>query len=111
MKATLKLIKKMPQIVGNGKNGIWIKNELIFETTDNYPKKVCISVWGDKINITEFIEGDTYAVDFDIESKEYNGKWFTDLKAWKIEGIFTKETEIKHLNHINIIDDFDILPF
>jgi hypothetical protein len=113
MKVTAKLNKKLPQISGNGKNGTWVKNELIFETTGTYAKKICISVWGDKINVTELNEGDTYSIDFDLESKEYNSRWFTDLKAWKIETISVNNSlsPPNNENQNGIIDDIDILPF
>ncbi len=113
MKVTAKLIKKLPQISGNSKNGTWVKNDLIFETTETYSKKICISVWGDKINVIELKEGDTYSVDFEIESKEYNNRWFTDLKAWKITSpsIDNFIPPSQNENHNGIIDDIDLLPF
>ena len=80
-----KIIQLLPAQEGQGKNGTWKKQEFILETGDTYPKKVCIAVWGDKIDIKGFKMGDTVDVSFDVESREYNGKWYTDVKAWKIE--------------------------
>ena len=68
---------------GQGKNGTWRKREFILETEGQYPKKVCIAVWGDKIDQIPQ-EGDSVNVSFDVESREYNEKWYTDVKAWKI---------------------------
>jgi hypothetical protein len=42
-------------------------------------------MWGDKIDQFPVKEGDAVTVHFDIESREYNGRWYTDVKAWKIE--------------------------
>lgn len=79
-----KIIQFLPAQTGNGKNGTWKKQEFVLETGDTYPKKVCIAVWGDKIDIASFKTGETVNVSFDVESREYNGKWYTDVKAWKV---------------------------
>ena len=52
----------------------------------NYPKKVSISVWGDKTDSLKNMQpGSDVKVSFNVESREYNGKWYTDVKAWRIE--------------------------
>ena len=84
MQISAKLVNILPAQTGTGKNGEWKKQDLVFETQDQFPKKICISFWGDKLQSVELRESETYVIDFDIESREYNGKWFTDLKAWKI---------------------------
>lgn len=58
---------------------------MIVETDGQYPKKICISVWGDKINESQLKVGNRLKIDFDVESREYNGRWYTDVKAWKVE--------------------------
>src|SRR3954466_13084346 len=79
-----KIIQFLQLQSGQGKNGTWKKQEFILETGDNYPKKVCIAVWGDKIDMGSFKTGDLVDVSFDVESREYNGRWYTDVKAWKM---------------------------
>jgi hypothetical protein len=79
-----KIIQLLPVQTGQGKNGPWKKQDFILETGDTYPKKVCIAVWGDKINMSNFKTGDLVDVSFDVESREFNGRWYTDVKAWKI---------------------------
>ena len=86
-----KIIQLLPAQTGNGKNGQWKKQEFILETGDTYPKKVCIAVWGDKIDMASFKIGDALDVSFDVESREYNGKWYTDVKAWKVNSARQKE--------------------
>jgi hypothetical protein len=81
-----KIIQFLPAQTGQGKNGPWKKQEFILETGDTYPKKICIAVWGDKIDLGSFKPGDTVDVSFDVESREYNGRWYTDVKAWKVLG-------------------------
>ena len=85
MQITAKLTQKLPLQTGTGKNGEWKKQDVIVETDGQYPKKICISIWGDKINDSILIPGKTLKIDFDVESREYNSRWYTDVKAWKIE--------------------------
>ena len=46
---TGKLFKILPEVTGAGKNGNWVKQEFVIETMEQYPKKACFSVWGDKV--------------------------------------------------------------
>ncbi|MBL7732946.1 MAG: DUF3127 domain-containing protein [Chitinophagaceae bacterium] len=85
MQLTAKLIQVLPLQTGNGKNGQWKKQDIIVETEGQYPKKVCVSIWGDKINEALLKTGSQLTISFDVESREYNGRWYTDVKAWKVE--------------------------
>lgn len=85
MQLTAKLVQSLPLQTGNGKNGQWKKQDVILETEGTYPKKICVSIWGDKINESQLKPGNMLKVDFDVESREYNGRWYTDVKAWKVE--------------------------
>ncbi len=85
MQLTAKLIQLLPLQTGNGKNGQWKKQDIIVETEGTYPKKVCISIWGDKISESLLKPGSMLNISFDVESREYNGRWYTDVKAWKVE--------------------------
>jgi hypothetical protein len=85
MNLTAKLTQLLPLQTGTGKNGEWRKQDIIVQTEGQYPKKICISIWGDKINPAILVVGNNLKIDFDVESREYNSKWYTDVKAWKIE--------------------------
>jgi Domain of unknown function (DUF3127) len=85
MELSAKLIQLLPLQTGTGKNGQWKKQDIIVETEGTYPKKVCISIWGDKISESVLKIGSQLSISFDVESREYNGRWYTDVKAWKIE--------------------------
>ena len=85
MQLTAKLLQLLQLQTGAGKNGQWKKQDIIVETEGTYPKKVCISIWGDKINESLLQPGAQLNISFDVESREYNGRWYTDVKAWKIE--------------------------
>jgi len=79
-----KIIQILPLQSGQGKNGEWRKQEFIIETSGQYPKKVCFNLWGDKIDAAGLQLNELVTVSFDPESREYNGKWYTDLKAWRV---------------------------
>ena len=85
MEITGKVIKLLPLQTGTGKNGTWKKQEFILETSAQIPKKICFSLWGDKIDQFNVREGEDYEVMFDLESREFNGRWYTDVRAWKID--------------------------
>lgn len=80
-----KVIQMLPVQTGMGKKGPWKKQEFIVETQATYPKKVCLSTWGDKIDQFGIQLGDMVNVSVDLESREYNGRWYTEARAWKLE--------------------------
>lgn len=85
MQLTAKLTQLLPLQTGAGKNGLWKKQDIILETEGQFPKRICVSIWGDKIDNSQLQIGNNLKIDFDLESREYNGRWYTDVKAWKIE--------------------------
>jgi hypothetical protein len=84
-----RVIQLLPLQTGEGKNGAWRKQEFVIETDAQYPKKICISAWGDKINESLLQVGNEINVSFDLESREYNGRWYTDVKAWRMDAVST----------------------
>lgn len=85
MQLVAKLIQVLPLQSGMGKNGEWKKQDIVVETDGQYPKKVCISIWGDKASEAMLQVGNMLDISFDVESREYNGRWYTDVKAWKVD--------------------------
>jgi hypothetical protein len=71
MQLTTKLTQLLPIQTGSGKTREWEKQDIIVETDGQYPKKVCISIWGDKINEGQLQISNLLKIDFDIESREY----------------------------------------
>ncbi len=80
-----KVIQLLQLQTGTGKKGTWKKQEFIIETQTQYPKKVCLSAWGDKIDQYNLAVGDMVSIAVDLESREYNGRWYTEARAWKLE--------------------------
>jgi hypothetical protein len=80
-----KVIQLLQEQTGAGKKGTWRKQEFIVETQGQYPKKVCLSMWGDKIQQFNVSVGDMVSASVELESREYNGRWYTEARAWKVE--------------------------
>lgn len=80
-----KVIQLLPLQSGMGKKGPWKKQEFIIETQSQYPKKVCLSIWGDKVDQFNVSVGQVVTAAVELESREYNGRWYTEARAWKIE--------------------------
>jgi hypothetical protein len=86
LEITGKVFTVLPEQSGNGQNGPWVKQTFIIETADQYPKKVCLQAWNDKGEIvTRLKPGDEVKVSFNLESREFNGKWYTDARVWRME--------------------------
>jgi len=86
LKESGKVIAKLDKVTGQSANGEWKKQDIVIETAGEYPKKICFTLWGDKVErLLNINIGDTITVFFNAESREYNDRWFTNLMAWKIE--------------------------
>lgn len=73
-------------VEGNSPRGPWKKQELIIETQEQFPKKVCLMCWGDRVNeANSFFVGQTIKAQIRIESREFNGKWYTDVTAFRFD--------------------------
>jgi len=70
---------------GTSSHGDWRKREFILTTEGDYPKQICMVQWGDSIDKIAIGIGERITVSIDIASREYNDRWYTDVKAWKIE--------------------------
>jgi len=85
LKITGAVIELLEEQSGTGKNGPWRKQDFILETEGQYANKVCITQWGENIEKFALKLQDSVTVHIDIQSREYNGRWYTDVKAWRIE--------------------------
>lgn len=78
--------KILSEQTGDGRNGKWIKQDFVIETNEKFPKKICFTAWGDKVDIVKNMKiGDSVKVGFNAESREFKEKWYTELRAWKID--------------------------
>ncbi len=71
---------------GNSPRGPWKKQELIIETLEQFPKKICLMCWNERVNdANSFFVGQTIKAQIRIESREFNGKWYTDVTAFRLD--------------------------
>ena len=80
-----KIIAVLPLQSGQGKNGQWRSQDYVLETGDQYPKKVCFNLFNDKIDKFTMSVNDSVTISFDIESREYNERWYTTIRAWNVK--------------------------
>lgn len=86
MEITGKIIKSLPEQSGTSKAGnAWKKKIYVLETTDAYPKQVAFDFFGDRVDQYPLNIGDFVKISFDIESREFNERWYTDIRAWRAE--------------------------
>lgn len=89
-----KIITVLTEQTGSGKNGVWVRQDFVVETEEQYPKKVCFSAWGDKAAQVKTLQpGQQVKVSFNVESREFNGKWYTDLRIWKLDTQSSKNSQ------------------
>lgn len=119
-----RIVKILPLQSGESRNGVWKRQEFVLEYGEQYPKIVCFSLRGNKIDQYPLAIDDEVIVSFDVESREYNGRYYTDVKAWKIDRaqagqVPTNEESMPSVNSgfgvpatdFSNKDDKDDLPF
>ena len=86
MEITGKVVQLGTLIEGNSPRGPWKKQELIIETLEQYPKKICLMCWNERVNdANSFFVGQIIKAQIRIESREFNGKWYTDVTAFRLD--------------------------
>jgi len=88
-----KLLQKLPAQSGQSAKGAWSKQDFVLETQESYPRKICASVWGaDKLNeLASIAEGSLIKMSFNIESRQFNERWYTDIRVWRVERVVSQE--------------------
>ncbi len=77
-------------VEGTSARGPWKKQELIIETVEQFPRKVCLSCWGDRVTeAANFAIGQMVRAQISIESREFNGKWYTDVRPYRFDNAET----------------------
>ena len=82
-----RIVRKLNVQSGTSARGAWSKQEFVLEYQEgNFPTQVCMNVWGDdKVKeLDRYQAGDKVKVSFNLSSREFNGRWYTDVRAWRI---------------------------
>ena len=85
-----KIAQKLIVQSGTSSRGAWSKQEFVLEYQEgNFPSQICMNVWGDdKVReLEKYQVGDKVKISFNLSSREYNGRWYTDVRAWRIEPV------------------------
>ena len=73
---------------GTSARGPWRKQDLIIETEEQFPKTVCLTCWTNQIDeIQSMVPGQQIRAQIDISSREFNGKWYTDVRVWRFDPV------------------------
>lgn len=84
------VLKKLPATSGTSARGEWQRQDVIFEMPQEFNRKVCVTFFNRPTDAESLREGQAYIVSVNIESREFNGKWYTDVRAWRVQ---PKQTE------------------
>ena len=83
-----RIARKLNVQTGTSSRGAWSKQEFVIEYQEgSFPTQLCMNVWGDdKVrDLEKYQVGDKVKISFNLSSREYNGRWYTDVRAWRIE--------------------------
>ena len=78
--------KIMPVTKGTSARGEWQRQDVVFEMNEgSFTRKICVTFFNKPDDVARLREGATYTVSVNIESREYNGRWYTDIRAWRLQ--------------------------
>lgn len=131
MEITGKIIQVLPEQGGVSKTSgkEWKLQAYVLETQEQYPKKVHFEIFGDdRIKSSQCNIDDMVTVSFDIESREFNGRWYTSIRAWRVvdadeqpavqtaqpavqPATTQPEESVQQVTNVEEPNDFHSLPF
>lgn len=85
MEITGKIVQILDAQEGKSGEKTWKRQDIIIDQDGPFGRKLCLSNWNDKVDLSSLQTGDSVKVSVNLESREYNGRWYTDVKIWKIE--------------------------
>lgn len=87
MEITGRLLQLLPNVEGESARGHWVRGGFVIETGDEYPRKVAFTTFGEErvAMVQNIAMGTMVQVTFNPESREFNEKWYTDLRASRVQ--------------------------
>ena len=83
-----KIIAVLPERSGVSARGEWKAGSYVLETHDQFPRKMMFDVFGaDRLAQFAIKAGEEVLVSFDIDAREYNGRWFNSIRAWNVQRV------------------------
>ena len=81
-----KVIEILPAVTGQSARGTWERQTVVFEQPQKqYCKEIAVTFMNKAQEVASLRVGETYTVSFDIESRNYQGRWYTDVRAWRVQ--------------------------
>lgn len=77
--------KKLPETKGVSVRGEWQRQDVIFEMPQEFNRKICVTFFNKPTDAANLVEGQAYIVSVNVESREFNGRWYTDVRAWRVQ--------------------------
>lgn len=89
MNITGRVIKILPEVSGESARGPWVRGGFVIETDETYPRQVAFTAFGeDRMQqVRSLVMQSTVVVSFSPESREYNERWYTDLRVISIQPV------------------------
>jgi len=82
-----KFFKTLEPVSGEKNGKKWSKQFFVIELPGQYTSYGQFTIWNDRVNLSNFKEGDNVKVFFDINSREFNGRVYTDLVAYRVDKV------------------------
>ena len=81
-----KVLEILPPVSGQSARGTWERQMLVFEQANKqYGKEIAVTFMNKAQDVASLRVGDSYMVSFDVESRNYQGRWYTDVRAWRVQ--------------------------
>lgn len=80
-----KVIQILPKSEGTSARGPWQRQDVLFEMVQEFSRKLCVTFFNKPDDVAKLRVGENYTVSVNVESREYNGRWYTDVRAWRIQ--------------------------
>ena len=117
-----KVIEVLPPVSGQSARGTWERQTVVFEQPNKqYGKEIAVTFMNKGQEVATLRVGEMYTVSFDIESRNYQGRWYTDVRAWRVQPLqpaaqppvqdmppFMEEPQQNYSVGVGVIDD---MPF
>ena len=83
-----KVLEILPPVSGQSARGTWERQTVVFEQANKqFGKEVAVTFMNKSQDVSGLRVGESYTVSFDIESRNYQGRWYTDVRAWRVQSL------------------------
>lgn len=80
-----KVVQILTATSGTSARGPWQRQDVLFEMTQEFSRKLCVTFFNKPDDVAKLHVGGLYQVSVNVESREYNGRWYTDVRAWRVQ--------------------------